>query len=62
MRYEEAKHWPGNADRGQVPPTPVTHGLLGDVFRLESPLLEGLWQWVCTKTGAGSRAEWKELR
>jgi hypothetical protein len=45
--------------RGAEPPTAATHGLLGDVYRLKVPVAGKPFEWICTRTGAGSGAEWR---
>ncbi len=46
---------------GSKPPTPATHGLLGDVFRLKTPAAGQDFEWICVKTGAGTGALWRVL-
>lgn len=45
---------------GDGPPGPATHGLVGDVYRLNAPAPAGVYEWVCTTAGAA--AVWKPLR
>ncbi len=47
--------------RGSQAPTAATHGLLGDVYRLKIPLAGKPFEWICTKSGAGSGAGWRAL-
>ena len=47
---------------GSEPPTAATHGLLGDVYRLKIPTPGQAYEWICTRTGAGSGAEWHKVR
>lgn len=47
---------------GTVPPTPATHGLRGDLYRLKTPGAAGsVFEWVCAAGGAGDRAVWWPL-
>jgi hypothetical protein len=46
---------------GEKPPTPATHGLVGDVYRLWAPVPGAVYEWVCTATGSGLGAVWKPL-
>ena len=46
---------------GAAPPSAKTAGLVHDVYRLKTPELGAVYEWVCTAAGAGSNAVWKPL-
>lgn len=49
----------GRVIHGDAAPTEMTHGLLGDRFHVNSAKPKESSEWLCTKTGNGSGAEWK---
>ena len=52
----------GRVIYGETVPTEQTHGLLGDLFRVPASKLEESSEWLCTRTGYGSGAEWKQVQ
>lgn len=46
---------------GNKQPTATTHGLLGDIYRLNTPDAGGTFEWICTQTGNGAGAVWNPL-
>ncbi len=46
---------------GSKPPTAQTHGLLGDLYRLKTPAVGAVYEWLCLQSGCGSGAIWKPL-
>lgn len=51
----------GRVIHGVDAPTEKTHGLLGDRFLVNSAKPKQSSEWLCTKTGNGSGAEWKRI-
>ncbi len=49
----------GRVIQGSQDPTAATHGLLGDAYRLKVPIAGKPFEWICTRSGAGSGAEWR---
>ena len=43
-------------------PTEKTHGLLSDRFQVHSAKPKESSEWLCTKTGNGSGAEWERVQ
>lgn len=46
---------------GDKPPAATTHGLVGDIYRLNTPAPGELFEWICTQTGNGAGAVWNPL-
>ncbi len=46
---------------GAAPPGAKTAGLVHDVYRLKTPELGTVYEWVGTAAGADSNAVWKPL-
>ena len=44
---------------GEKPPTATTHRLVGDLYRLKTPIPDRPYEWLCAQTGCGAGAVWK---
>jgi len=51
----------GRQIEGEHAPSTATHGLTGDIYRLKHPLSGSPFEWICTRSGAGSGAEWRVI-